>query len=506
MSDIEQNKQPPVDDDLLETSRSFVEKPVVEKAEVVEKKARPKTAIFENSPILPKDTKTFSDVVVFPSGDNEDVNDALEGLPSLNELMESQESRNWASTIQTGSRNTPAFDVYRERIDEEGSFWTDITLDNGQVVKPHYPNYKRLTGNVKGATAVFRVLKHLGLGGVHQTPLYHSGFWVSFNPPSEASLLELNRIMLTDKIKLGRSTYGLVFSNLSVYQQERLLDFCLAHVYTCSVKSEGSTLNLKTLIKLPDLPILFWGLVCSIYSRGFVYEQACIASPSTCKQVNVEKIDPSLLFKADVSNLTPWQKLHMSFSDSKSRDISEVKKYQEEFTRGLDENITIDVPEGPIQFTLTMPSAVEFIKAGKDWVSGIVEEVEKQLGIDADPNEKEQHIFKYAQASSLRQYEHMVKSFKFDDKIIDDKETLADLLSKLSSDDNIRQTLIERISKYIAHNTIALIGIPDFKCPSCQKNQVDDHGYDKHTSLIPLDVIQVFLDLLTQRLERLTDR
>jgi hypothetical protein len=86
--------------------------------------------------------------------------------------------------------------------------------------------------------------------------------------------------------------------------------------------------NIRNYIKTPDLPILLWGLACSIYSNGFQYTRACISDPEKCNHILKEKLDLSKLLWTDSSALTAHQVNHMTKRQRGSMETDSLNAIQ----------------------------------------------------------------------------------------------------------------------------------------------------------------------------------
>lgn len=322
-------------------------------------------------------------------------------------------------------------------------------------------------------------MKHRGIGTIFQTPLWHTGIWVTLKAPSENELIELNRIITSDKIEVGRHTYGLAFSNIMSYTTDRLVDFTLEHLYDTSLKTsdlpEG---GLKSLINSQDYPALIWGLVCTMYPNGFQFSRACTNNPEKCTHITNEILNLSKISWVNRAALTEWQKTHMSSRSSNSRDIASVRRYQEElkkiqkrvvkFSEGTDSEFSI---------TLKTPTLSEFIESGHRWIGDTVAYVDETLGRDANDKERNIFITRHSQATAMRQYIHWIDSIEFAGNIIDDRETIEGTLNVLSADNDARDGFMNEISKYIHSSTINVIGIPVYDCRNVIKSKLPIFNY-----------------------------
>ena len=489
-------KEEPVEDPVEKKEESAI-KTVVRKKQNV-------TVVY---PVDSPNKLTDGDEVVLPSNYDEETKELLEDMPNV-ELLDSVESRKWANDIAEGLDLNTYGETYVGSLERPDADFQHHVEDSGKSLMAQSPKFKNTENqNLKGERAVIRIMSHLGLGSLFQVPLWHSGIWLTIKPPSESEIIELNRQIISDKIKFGRYTYGLSFSNISSYTTDRLVDFALAHVYDLTVKPEDVSIgNLKDHISCQDIPILIWGLVCSMYPRGFRYRRACVNNPDKCNYVAEDTLDVSKLQWTDVSAITDWQKSYMASRQSKCKTLEEVNRYKDELSNIRSTKIVIN--EGlsnEISMVIKTPTVKEHVDSGFRWISDIVSSVDETMGVEKDEEKRNSYIIRHGQATSMRQYVHWIQSIDCDSNTVDDKDTIEKTLDFLSSDDYIRNEFINKIVEYINDSTISIIGIPTFECPACGTSQSETTD-GNFTNILPLDVMQLFFALLTQRLNRLMTR
>lgn len=446
------------------------------------------------------------DELILPSTFLDETQEVLKRIPNI-DLTEDPATREWIRTVAEGSEfNTPDDTFVSTLEDPEADFTQKFTY-NELSMNAGIPRFKPSENeNLKGERAVIRLMSHLGLGTLFQVPLYHSGFWVTFKPPSESEIIELNRILMSDKIKLGRYTYGLVYSNVTSYTIRRLVDFALSHVYETTLK-DVSLDQLKQHIATQDLSSLLWGFICTMYPKGFKYKRACLNDPTKCNFIIEETLNVTKLQWTNKAGLTEWQRTFMSARQPKVKELPGVVRYKEELAKTQKRKVEFNKESGnPISITIKTPNLAEYIEAGYTWISDIVNIVDKTLGADNSDEERNTLITRYGQATAMRQYSHWVECIEYESNIIDDRETIDNLLDRLSGDDIIRTDFITAVISYINTSTISVIGIPTFDCPKCKTPQEQVGMADPYKNIIPLDVVSVFFGLLTQRLERMIER
>lgn len=448
------------------------------------------------------------ETVVLPSHLDAEVQDILKSAPNVN-ILDNPQSRDWAQTLASGLELNTFNEGFVSTLQDENADFRQSQVHNNINLHAGPPQFKPIENqDLKGERAIIRLINHLGLGTLFSAPMWHSGFWITFKPPTESEIVELNRLMISDKIQFGRASYGLAFSNTVVYSTDRVVDFILNHVYDITTKSEEINVgNLKNHLSSQDIPSLIWGFICTMYPKGFKYRRACIADASKCNFILEETLNVSKLQWTNTKGLTDWQKTHMSSRQPKSKDLASINRYKEELNVIQKKRIVLN--EGThreISVTLKSPSVFEYVDSGHRWISDIVDTVNSTLAMDAGSDERNSLIIRHGQASALRQYVHWIDSIEMASNTITDRETIESTLNVLSQDDEIRDSLITKIVDYINSSTISVIGIPVFDCPECGKEQASSIQASQYKNIIPLDMLQLFFDLHTQRLARIATR
>lgn len=508
----EEHQGPVIDDTPQVTTNEVVEKSESSKpeSETVEKVLKSPADVRHQQDFDMNITEKIihGDHIHLPGEFTDRVEETLMNLPNIN-MVDNPESRRWAESLNEGIQFNTVRKVFVDTVSNPESSFRQKVEHNNIPLMGAKPKFKHVEGeNLKGERAVIRVISHLGIGTLFQVPLWHSGFWITFKPPTESEIVELNRILTSDKITFGRSSYALAFANTTVYSVNRLVDFALAHIYDITCKSEEITINnIKDHISSQDIPSLLWGFICTMYPRGFKYSRACVANPDKCNHVVEDTLNVTKLQWTNTSGLTDWQKTHMSFRQARGKDLASVKRYKEELSRSQKTKFTVTKENGDeLNFIIKTPSITEHIDSGHRWIGDIVETVDKAVSSDMNKAERDSIITRHGQASAMRNYAHWVDSIEYIEGVVDDRETIETVLDSLSADDEVRNKFIDIVVGYINSSTISVIGIPTFDCPKCGTEQPGSEKLPKFTSIIPLDVIQVFFELITQRLSRVTER
>lgn len=417
--------------------------------------------------------------------------------------------RQWTQAVAEGQPHMPRAGVGLEALTRPGGLWRQKVQSDGPgslEISAGRPKLGERKGDAPlvGEEALQWMQAMMGTGQITRIPLWHSGIWVNLKAPTEAQLLELERRIANEKITLGRATAGLAYSNMSVYHNAFLFNFALSLVFDCSI-SGYTTEKLKQKILLPDLPLLLWGLLCTIYPNGYRYHRPCIADPTVCQHVTEELLDISKLCWTDNLALTASQRAHMVRKTAKFTDIELDNYVSQHRYVGKGTVLVKEVDGNKTVVELRVPTLSDYEQSGYSWVENIVATADQAFGSQLGSEERDEYILDQARTTSLRQYAHWIKRITFNGSaVIDDRSTLEAMIAQLTGDMVASEAFLDGVQKYINDSTISQIALPTYKCPACQADQQNSEEA-KHPHLIPLDIGAIFFTLLGQRTRRLLD-
>lgn len=363
---------------------------------------------------------------------------------------------------------------------------------------------------LKGIEAIVALSTQLGSGNAFQVPLYHSGFWMTFMPPGDEEIVQINKLIAADKIQTGRASIGLAYSNGTIYQADRLVNFALSHVFETSIKtSAGSKLSVVALRKLiapQDLNIVLWGFFTTWNISGFNYARACINDPDKCRNIFEERLNLTKLLWTSLDSLSEWQISHMSKRTPGSMEEESVKRYKSELACLSNKHIVLKSSnKSEIKMELGISSIEDWISDGKKYIDKLAATVTNLLTNVEDENDRTDLMSKQANSGAMLTYSQWVKSIELAKGKVA-PEAMEQTLQFLSADDGVRKQFFDEILKFIDETTIAVIAIPEFVCPKCEMVQESDKVLPRLTGLIPIDTINVFIELIQQWLIRLQER
>lgn len=488
---------PPVDTTEAEAAPAAEDKPPEQPVEVPVSRIALNVTI-ERDIRGPKDKNSdFQQPISLLRVTGEDLNRLAQNYPKIN-LEKDPIGRRWFGALEEAQENAMIGNIFTRSVrDAENTDWVQSVQHEGGKIAPGRPQFASAEGQkLTGQMAIMQMSSALGIGAMVQVPLWHSGIWVTIQPPSDVKLLNMERRIAEEKIKLGRMTNGLVFSHSSVYIVNHLMTTLLDSVYDMTVKDYTSDRILE-LIKVTDLPVLAWGLASTIYPNGYDYRQPCVKAPDKCKHITEEKLNISRLFFFDQKGILPEQRRHMA-DRKKKHEVAEIVQYQ---TLGKGGDGRVIELNDDIKIVLKVPSVKDYIRSGFTWI----ESIERMIGevMTGRPTDKEKDDFITQQSivTVFRQYAHWVSKIIFrDNGEIDDIETIEETLSLLSSDQKLYEKFFEEVKKYIEDSTVALIALPSYDCPACGTPMTPEES--KHPNLIPLDPVSLFFTLARRRLDR----
>lgn len=460
-----------------------------------------KRAISEEKPFLDIPTDTSQNVI-----------DAIKRAPNISHTS-SEADRKWAEVLNSGSNLNMSDEPLLPALSRKGTEYRQCIDVNGKqlttVINPLQPPVDTI---LSGKRAVIRGAHYAGLGGICTVPLWHSGFWVMFRPAMEADFVELNRMLLNDKVQLGRDTVGAIYSNMTSFMVDRVIDFAIDHIYAMSLtlKPDMSRNDIKKFILPQDIGYIVTGLMAARYTNGYQYRRSCTHNPEKCHHVVEDVLNLTKVNFIDNNALTEWQRTHMTHRGSNTVTVEDVKRYRDEFVALRDKVVKIGFSEIEDRFadvTLSVPNIAQYVEAGYRWIDGIVNTVNKGLTENISNRDKERFITQHARATKLRTYAHWITSIQFGGIQINDTETIEDMLETYSADDTFRETLIEEVKKYISETTVGLVGIPAYNCPSCKGGNEGDPTLSPNLrNIIPIDALNLFFILNIQAMERVNLR
>lgn len=485
-------------------------------AEPVPQQEAPAEPVQETKPVMDVDISASpfksagdrapSETIAIPSDTTEKINELVNSIPNI-DYGSDRAKRAWAYTLNQSTDFYPYDDVAYRSLTRPGSSWGQSIKTPSGLLTGSYPAFKPSTNELSGEPAVQRFRAYRKLGSLYRVPLWNSGIWLTFKAPPETAMLNLHNVLTQDKISMGRESYGLSYSNLTSIFVDRVTAFALEYLYCTNLKLPQGA-DIREYIRGIDAYAIAIGIVSAFWPSGFNYSRSCTAEPEKCTHLMKELLDISKTLYVDRTALTQWQVAHMCKTTPNSVTIEDVQRYQDEMLNAQPRSVVIDEASGnPVTVKFKIPTLLQYIESGHRWIGEMGVLVEKSLTKEKDNDSRNAFMIENAKATNLRQYTHWIDSVQWgEDHPVTDKESIEGLLDSMSSDDFIRNDLLEKITEYISYSCITVVGVPSYVCPSCGKVNESDKKHPTIRSVIPLDVYQTFFVLLAQRVQRISTR
>lgn len=388
-------------------------------------------------------------------------------------------------------------EVYFDNADTKGD-WHQSVLHNETKLNAARIKPENMIDPVLAIRATF------GQGTVVQVPLWNTGLWASFRAPTVQELADFAQRTRLEKMNLGRSSNGMVFSNIEVYTVETYARFALEHIVSINYQYETAdhVEELMNVILNRDYQQVIWGMVMAMYPDGYPFRQPCVADPDKCDHVDEVILNFARMAFVDRSKITDKQ-ARMMASRKVVRNREWLKEYQQDFEFF---EKRIEVQDGLVAI-LRVPTLGEQITAGHMWVDGIAKATNEAFGARLSEIERIRHILRSGELTNLRQHSHWIASFEHTTnpevapRIIEEFEQKDRLLEMLSEMPDVSYKLSVAIVEWIRETTVSYVAMPKYKCPSCQGESIDN----SHPHLIPIDVGYVFFTLAALKISQVGD-
>lgn len=377
----------------------------------------------------------------------------------------------------------------------EGSSWRQaipIPGKPGEALRAGIPSVKESGTGLSAA-------QRSGATTIVQVPLWGSGFWVAIRSPKLSKWMELMERLSAQKISLGRTTTGNIFSNLEVYTNQYLIDFVIEHIYSVSLPNKSPEM-IKRLLLVTDIPQLLWGMALSMYPKGYRISQPCLSSPNTCQHVEHALLNLGKISFTDESMLSPEQITHMATKRVSIMTEDDVLRYQKQFSF---KGAVIEL-DGGVRLRLAVPNIQTHVEVGVTWVESIVTSMKSAFTVSLNDKARANYMERQVRATMLRQFSHWVEAIiepngngNGEDIAIESREQIDDALEDYCVDVDLLDKIGSAIMTFQDNAVLSFIGLPNEPCRKCAKPV--DEEYLEHPSLIPLNMVELFFILNSQR-------
>lgn len=389
--------------------------------------------------------------------------------------------------------------MYDRALQNKENVWEQgFSAGDGQDVYIRHSRVTKQAGErrVSGAAVSDIIGMGMGLGTGLTIPLPGTGPHITLSPRSTEDYITLDVQMGIDRRELGRHTVGLIYQNSYISLVERAMEFIAGSVRRYN-RTDSENINIFDEISIIDLPILLWGQGCTTYPDGYPYEIPCSSGPKFCRHVEHVNLQLDDMLWINTAKLSKTQREKLGNRGHKFTD-EDIKIYRESSSSPLTKTFSV----GAYDITVSVPSITRYLEAGRAWLNDLSERA-KELFAGEGETEAQQRAYveQLINVASLREYSAWIKKIVVNKTyIVEDSDIdVATALETLSKQPEIVKAVLEKLQAFIEDSTIAIIAIPNFACPKCEKDYVTDE-FEKHPELIPIDMLKLFFELKDRRI------
>ncbi len=374
-----------------------------------------------------------------------------------------------------------------------------------KTIKPKKLN---ATNSNSESAILAKISKSLASGENIQMPLMHSGIWITIKPPTSTELSILKRNLDKNRIKIGRETGGLLYSNKNITLYKIAVDFILSKCINTTLELEEND-DIRDYIFVEDIPLMILTIAMSLYPNGFKTTIGCANNSifnedkkePLCNFLETAVMDLETLLRIDKRRIDNF--MLETLANRKPGSVSKVRleeyrKHVIKHTKDISTTkVTTETDENIVLEYASVNLTIYFYR-GQLWIDRISKSIE-ELVIDSD-EDKDDLIDDLITTSILGIYNTFVSAIHYDGEIHTDDNIKLKILESMSSDDNIYSEFFAGVKRFLGEAPIAIVATTNFICPTCKterKPKTVDGNWD---NFIVLDPLNYFLDLIALRL------
>lgn len=397
----------------------------------------------------------------------------------------------------TAAMSWPIVDSH-DRLARKGSMWTNDVVAEGLSTKA-------TAVRPRGDEVVDIFTSQNTLGQTTEWTFYNTGIKIRVRPCLDSELVNLERMISTDRSIVGKQTYGTVLGTDMGVHLGYLIDFALGLVTWTNLEHTGDMrVALRQHLRgRESINVLLCAVLASMYPRGYPWQVHCHAGDCTATH------DIDVFFaRAQVTDLSVLTEKHLNILHRNSKQLTEdtYLEYLEalEFTtRDFEYNGTV--------YTLRVPSIADYAAAARRWINVI--EVENATALEEFDNPVQRENFLDAQQASrmLVSISHYIGKITLDNAgtitEVTDRDKIESILHAASGDMQLTIEMMAAVTKFEVESTNTFIGHSNMTCPTCGAAVRTQEGPWSSLVLLPVDRIFFMLtQLKTQILHGLRNR
>lgn len=397
-------------------------------------------------------------------------------------------------------------------IDEDfGISYTGRTFQNkvkhkDNEIRPKMVRIKPVRGNPTAEQAA-QMASNYSDATHSSVPLPYTGIWLTMKAPSELERFNFQQKLAS--IEDGESLMGVAMSetHIRILRKIHTMNFVIDNI-------SGSNLDFvpddwAEVLRSQDLDVITTYLAGNTYTRGYDYNFRCFNGE--CNHIEPRKIFPLRLVQFDFDDiLTPMQ-LGMLADSKRKVSAEQLKQYQDEFKLVKNAYSETQFGEGEearyIRVDFQNPNFNDYIANGRAWMSAVDAELMRTVLDTATVAEKKKYLRERVAREPMAEKVFRVAQIQHgqrdeDGNFVNDPVTAPDAIAAffkgLGSSNLAVINAVNDLERYLLNTLLYSVGIPNHKCPKCQKRQ--QAGQGKFRDRIAMNAETLFTYALYQSL------
>lgn len=390
-----------------------------------------------------------------------------------------------------------------------------VTYAQDELITKKATFTKTNAANTNAALFLTMAKNMSGMGTSVQVPLWNSGIWVVMNVPKEIDILYTMEKIANDAIMIGSQTGKFIGTMHDSVYYNTMIEFILNNIQSTTIKLDKREDIIKYIL-LSDVQTIITGIVNAMYPEGYSITRSCKNNFSlkedgttNCNFKVTGLLKPNLLVFKNNKLISQEMIVHMAKRKKDSVSVEEVLHYQNTLNVGNQTKVVEfkdDVYDNTYKLTLNIPNIEDYQYMLNIWSSDLENNLERFLEAGDSLDKKQKKATKILNASYLTYFLSYIKDIEQVNGVTGDIMSTVDVISDIkfhtikgmleimSPINSIIGEIENEIKNYIHGSSVAIVGLPNFTCPTCKSLQSEPQGRD-YDNIIPLDMMKLFFVL-----------
>lgn len=412
------------------------------------------------------------------------------------------------SFFDAATTTVPYADIYKKPLRSPTSKWRQ-EYGSQALGYANYWHVERVEhGEVLTGEKARRLAKvAIGGGRTENLPLWQSGFWITITPPLEADWNTLDEEILEQRKTFGWDHFGVAFSNYSVYLMEKLQNFALKFITTCSIMDDDASKPdatktagevVREHIDYFDIPVLLAYVAHASYPNGFPYVRPAMLDKieGGAGTLVPETLNLYRCVQHDFGRIDEWQISHMANRRRWSMSVEDVRTYQDHVSNHRKHNEVVEINEH-LHLVLDTPTMAAMIKSTDMWLTSMKAALAASLTLGRSDGQRQESIRRHSRIATLRALAPWVASMRIikDGKTsyIESRDDIDAIMVDARNDTQLGNKIYDGVMQYIGDTALSIVAVPvDPELPGMPKDGKDG----TKQKMVPLDITSLVFILL----------